>query len=124
VFTDYTPPPSRQRFRSLEKDADPECAELASDPMWLMCRRPCAHRLVFALLSMACGGVPRVAPGRDAVSVNRSAHSAAFRSSAGAELSLTLNLPAFRLEVYRGPELLRTYRVAIGMREYPPDSFD
>ena len=87
--------------------------------MSLMCKRACAHGLVFTLLSTACGGLPRLGSGRDAAIVSRSAQSGAFQSTAGAELALTLNLPAFRLEVRRGPELLRAYRVAIGMREYP-----
>lgn len=34
-------------------------------------------------------------------------------------LSLKLNLPAFRLEVRRGGELVRVYGVAVGMRKYP-----
>jgi murein L,D-transpeptidase YcbB/YkuD len=32
---------------------------------------------------------------------------------------LTLNLPAFRLDVRQGDEFVRTYRVAVGMPKYP-----
>jgi hypothetical protein len=38
--------------------------------------------------------------------------------SAGGRLSLLLNIPAFRLDVLLDSQVLRTYRVAVGMRRY------
>jgi L,D-transpeptidase-like protein len=93
--------------------------------MGLMCRRAGVRRLAFILLSTGYLGAPRFVPGGDADLLSSSAQPASLRGSRGAELSLTLNLPSFRLEVHRGRALLRTFRVAIGMRTFqtPRGSF-
>jgi murein L,D-transpeptidase YcbB/YkuD len=39
--------------------------------------------------------------------------------AAAQELSIQVNLPAYRLDVYRGDEHIRTYPIAIGAADYP-----
>ncbi len=46
------------------------------------------------------------------------------RADSTAALHLSLNIPAFRLDVYDGPTLLTSYPVAVGLPEFPTPTGD